>query len=312
MKTMKAVRIHAYGGKEALVYEDAPLPEIAGDEMLVRVRAAGINPIDWKVRDGYARDFLNFTLPFIPGWDIAGTVEKIGAKVTRFHPGDKIFAFIDLRRGGGYAEFAAVKEGEASFQPRALDPIKAAAVPLAALTAWQALFDIARLEAGQKVLIHAAAGGVGHFAVQFAAWRNAHTICTASARHHDFLNDIGAHEIIDYTKTPFEAVAKDVDVVLDTMSGDTRQRSWTVLKKGGILVTTLPPSPDQEAEKYGVRAAAMLVHPNSNQLAEIAELIDSERVHPSLQEVLPLMQADRAQKISRTGHTRGKIVLSVP
>jgi NADPH:quinone reductase-like Zn-dependent oxidoreductase len=309
--TMKAIRIHSYGGNEVLSYEKATVPEIAGDELLVRVHGAGVNPIDWKVREGYAKDFLNYNLPLTLGWDVSGTVEATGAEVRLFSPGDEVFAFIDLSRGGGYAEFAAVKESEAAFKPRSLNHLQAAAVPLAALTAWQALFDIARISEGQRILIHAAAGGVGHFAVQLAGWRNAHTVCTASAHNHDFLREIGAHELIDYTKTPFETAIKDVDVVLDTMAGEIRARSWKVLKKGGLLVTTLPPAPTKEAEEHHVKAADILVRPSSKQLGEIAELIDSGHVCPALQETFPLEQAAQALDRSKAGHTCGKIVLRV-
>jgi len=310
MATMKAIRIHSYGGADVLAYEDVPIPQIAEDEILVRVHAAGVNPVDWKVRQGYLKDFLVRQLPFIPGWDVSGTVEKAGAKVSAFAKGDAVYAFIDLARDGGYAEFCIAKPSEAAFKPQSLDHIQSAAVPLAALTAWQALFDHAGLQAGQKVLIHGAAGGVGHFAVQFAKWAGAHILCTASLKNHEFLLQIGAHECVDYNTTPFEEVAHDVDVVFDTMSGDTRERSWQVLKKGGILVTTLPPLPPEETFKaYGVKAAAMMVQPSSSQLGEIAELIDSGHVRPHVQTVLPLQEAAQAHTLSEAGHVRGKIVL---
>lgn len=311
METMKAIRIHSYGGRDVLVHEDAPVPEIGSDEILVKVQAAGVNPIDWKVREGYAKDFLRHRLPLIPGWDVSGTVAEAGSAVKTFKTGDEVFAFLDLNRGGGYAEYVVVKESEAAFKPASLDHYQAAAVPLAALTAWQSLFDIAGLGAGQRVLIHAAAGGVGHFAVQFARWGDAHAIGTASAPNHDFLLSIGAHEVIDYTRVAFAEVVREVDVVLDTLGGSAREQSWGVLKKNGILVTTLPPAPLREAEKHGMRAADMLVRPDGGQLGEIGELIDGGHVRPVIQEVLPLVRADRAQEISQAGHVRGKIVLSM-
>ncbi len=310
MATMKAIRIHSYGGTEVLTYEDIPIPQITEDEMLVRVYAAGINPVDWKVRQGYLKDFLSHSLPFVPGWDVAGVVDQTGPKVSAFSRGHGVYAFIDLGRNGGYAEFCVVKPSEAAFKPQTLDYTQAAAVPLAALTAWQALFDLANLQSGQKVLIHGAAGGVGHFAVQFAKWAGAHIVGTASRTNHEFLLQIGAHECIDYNTTRFEKVAHDIDVVLDTISGETRERSWQVLKKGGILVTTLPPLPPEKTiDAYGVKAAAMLVQPNSAQLGEIAELIDSGHVIPHVQTVLPLQDAARGHALSEAGHVRGKIVL---
>lgn len=312
MANMKAIRIHSYGGPDVLAYEDIPRPKIAPDELLLRVKAAGVNPVDWKTREGYLKDLLHHQLPFTPGWDVSGTVEEVGPQVATYAVGDSLYAFIDLARGGGYAEFCAVKSTEAAFTPQSLDHIETAAVPLAALTAWQSLFELAGLQAGQRVLIHAAAGGVGHYAVQLAKWAGAHVIGTASQQNHDFLRELGAHDVIDYTTSRFEDIVHDVDVVFDTIGGDTRERSWKVLKKGGILVTTLPPAPSEEITKaHGARAAAVLVQPNGQQLGEIAELIDSGHVKPHMHTVLPLSEAMRAHQLSASGHVRGKIVLKV-
>jgi len=239
MTTMKAVRMHEYGDPEVLKYEDAPRPEPASGEVLVRVYAAAVNPVDWKVRAGYTKGFLNYTLPLIPGWDLSGVVESVGAGVVDWKAGDEVYSRPDISRNGAYAEYIAVKGSELGRKPRSLDHVNSAAIPLAALTAWQALFDAAGLSAGQRVLVHAAAGGVGTFAVQLARWKGAYVIGTASERNHAFLRELGADETIDYTKTPFETAVRDVDVVLDTMAGETRQRSWQVLKKGGILVSIL-------------------------------------------------------------------------
>jgi NADPH:quinone reductase-like Zn-dependent oxidoreductase len=308
---MKAVEMHVYGGPEVLKYEDAARPDPATGEVLVRVHAAAVNPVDWKVRAGHLRGFLNYSLPLIPGWDLSGVVEATGAGVTDWKQGDAVYARPDLRRNGAYAEYIAVRASELGHKPRSIDHVQASAIPLACLTAWQALFDAGGLKAGQRVLIHAAAGGVGTFAVQLAKWKGAHVVGTASERNHAFLRELGADEVIDYTKTNFEEVVRDVDVVLDTLAGQTRDRSWNVLKKDGILVSILgQPSPDDAAQR-GVRAAGVFVEPNQAQLGEIAKLVDSGKLRPIIETVLPLAQAARAHEMNQTLHTRGKIVLQV-
>lgn len=311
MTTMKAVAMHAYGGPEVLKYEDAARPDPATGEVLVRVHAAAVNPVDWKVRAGHLKGFLNYSLPLIPGWDLSGVVEATGAGVTDWKQGDAVYARPDLRRNGAYAEYIAVRASELGHKPRSIDHVQASAIPLACLTAWQALFDAGGLKAGQRVLIHAAAGGVGTFAVQLAKWKGAHVVGTASERNHAFLRELGADEVIDYTKTNFEEVVRDVDVVLDTLAGQTRDRSWNVLKKDGILVSILgQPSPDDAAQR-GVRAAGVFVEPNQAQLGEIAKLVNSGKLRPIIETVLPLAQAARAHEMNQTLHTRGKIVLQV-
>ena len=311
MTTMKAVAMHAYGGPEVLKYEDAARPDPATGEVLVRVHAAAVNPVDWKVRAGHLRGFLNYSLPLIPGWDLSGVVEATGAGVSDWKQGDAVYARPDLRRNGAYAEYIAVRASELGHKPRSIDHVQASAIPLACLTAWQALFDAGGLKAGQRVLIHAAAGGVGTFAVQLAKWKGAHVVGTASERNHAFLRELGADEVIDYTKTNFEEVVRDVDVVLDTLAGQTRDRSWNVMKKDGILVSILgQPSPD-DAAQHGVRAAGVFVQPNQAELGEITKLVDSGKLRPVIETVLPLAQAARAHEMNQTLHTRGKIVLQV-
>jgi NADPH:quinone reductase-like Zn-dependent oxidoreductase len=309
---MKAVRFHNYGGPEVLRYEDAPRPEPGPGDVLVRVHAAAVNPVDWKVRAGHTKGFLDHPLPFIPGWDFSGVVESVGPGVTQWKPGDEVYGRPDLRRQGTYAEYAAVAASEIAFKPKSLDHVHAAAIPLAALTAWQALFDAAALTAGQTILIHAAAGGVGHFAVQFAHGIGAHVIGTASARNHAFLKELGADRLIDYTVTKFEDAVHGADAVLDTMAGEVRERSWQVLKKDGILVTILGPTPtDEEAAAHGVRTKLVFVQPNPAQLAEIAKWADSGKLKPCVETVLPLSDAAKAHEMNETLHTRGKIVLKV-
>jgi len=311
METMKAVRIHKFGGPEVLKYEDIPRPEPGSGEVLIRVHAAGVNPVDWKIREGHLKQMMNFSLPLIPGWDVSGVVESAGAGVTRLKKGDEVYSRPDLARNGSYAQYIVVRESEVALKPKSLDHVHAAAIPLAALTAWQALFDAAKLAAGQTVLIHAAAGGVGSFAVQLAKLKGARVIGTASKRNHDFLMELGADETVDYTSTRFEDAVRNVDVVLDTISGETQQRSWKVLKKGGFLVSILQPPSPEEAAAHGVRCAHTFVQPNVSQLAELAALIDTGKLKTIVETVLPLAEAAQAQELNKGGHTRGKIVLRV-
>ncbi|HWP34170.1 MAG TPA: NADP-dependent oxidoreductase [Thermodesulfobacteriota bacterium] len=317
METMKAVRIHEYGGPEVLRYEDAPRPEPGDGDVLVRVHAAGVNPVDWKVREGYLRKAVPHRLPLVLGWDLSGTVERLGPGASGFAPGEAVYARPDLARDGAYAEFIAVRAAELAPKPASLDHVQAAAVPLAALTAWQALFDAPApytsigLSPGQTILIHGAAGGVGHFAVQLARWRGARVIATASGKNERFVRELGADEFVDYTRQRFEEVVREVDAVLDTVGGQTQARSWRVIKKGGVLASIVGRPSEAEAEAHGVRAAYVFVQPSSAQLREIARLIDEGRLRPTVSEILPLAQARRAQELSQAGHVRGKIVLRV-
>ncbi|MEW6219847.1 MAG: NADP-dependent oxidoreductase [Thermodesulfobacteriota bacterium] len=311
MTTMQAVQQVGFGSAAVLALATVPRPQPGPGELLVRVRAAGVNPVDWKIREGYLRDFFDFRPPFIPGFDLSGIVEGVGPGVTAFEPGEEVFAFLPLARPGALAEYAVVKVEEAAAKPQTLTHTEAAGVPLAALTAWQALFDIASLGRGQSVLIHAAAGGVGHFATQLANWAGAHVIGTASAGNLDFLRQHGVHQGVDYTAGPFEEQVPAVDVVLDTLSGDTRERSWRLVKPHGILVSTLPPPPVVPAgAAAGVRGMHMLVRPSGAQLGRLADLIDSRVVRPEVT-VLPFVQIHQAQALSQSGHTRGKIVLAI-
>ena len=310
-RTMKAVRMHDYGDASKLVHEDAPKPTPAKGQMLVQVKVAGVNPVDWKIRSGMFRGGLEFTMPATLGFDVAGEVAEVGEGVTKFKKGDKVFAYLALDRGGGYAQFAIVQEEEAASMPAALDFVKAGATPLTSLTAWQCLFDVAKLQKGQTVLVHGGAGGVGHFAVQLAKWKGAKVIATASAENTDFVKGLGADQVIDYKATKFEDVVKDADVVLDAVGGNTTNRSAAVLKKGGILVSIAgEPDPALFAAK-GVRVADHLVQPSGTQLAEIAKLIQAGTVKPHVGTQLPLKDAAKAQQLSESGHSRGKIVLTV-
>jgi NADPH:quinone reductase-like Zn-dependent oxidoreductase len=310
MATMKAVRIHGYGGPEVLRYEECPRPEPGAGEVLVKVHAAGVNPVDWKIRAGYLKDYLRYSLPVILGWDLSGVVASVGAGVTAWKAGDEVYSRPDIARDGAYAEYIVVRESEVALKPKSLDHVHAAAIPLAALTAWQAL-EAGGLSAGQKVLVHAASGGVGSFAVQFAKLKGARVAGTASVRNQAFLKELGVDEPINYETTRFEDVVHDADMVLDALAGEVRTRSWKTLKKGGILVSILGPAPEEEAKAYGVRQTGVMVQANGAQLAEIAKLVDAGKVRVILDEVLPLAEAGKAHDLNATGHTRGKIVLRV-
>src|SRR5216117_1890383 len=310
-QTMKAIRIHNYGGPEALQYEDAPRPQPQAGEVLVRVHAAGVNPIDWKVREGHMKDFWPHKFPLILGWDLSGVVEKVGARVLQFKKGDKVYSLPDPTRDGAYADYIVVRESELALKPNSLHHIRAAAVPLAALTAWQSLFDTAQLQPGQRVLIHAGSGGVGHFAVQLAKWKGAYVFATASTKNQDLLRKLGVDEPIDYTQQRFEDVARDIDIVLDTLGGETQERSWSVLKKGGNLVSLVQPPSEKKAKELGVRAELLGAQPNGAQLAEIAKIIDSGKLAPVFDRILPLSEARRAHELSQSGRTHGKITMRV-
>lgn len=308
--TMKAVRMHEYGKPEVLVLEDAPRPEPKPNEVRVQVRAAGVNPVDWKIRSGsFTKAKSN--LPLILGGEIAGTVESCGAEVKGFKPGDEVWALLPLARWGGYAEYALVAEKDLAKKPKSMDFVHAAGVPLAALTAWQALVDTAGLKQGDTVLIHAGAGGVGHFAIQIAKAKGAKVIATASANHLEFLKSLGADVVIDYKAQKFEEVAKDVDIVLDSIGGETQERSFGCLKMGGFLVSIVLPPPKKKLDELGVKGAIILVQPNAKELDELAKLVEAKKLVCHVSEIVPLAEAKRAHELSEGGHTQGKIVLEV-
>jgi NADPH:quinone reductase-like Zn-dependent oxidoreductase len=268
---MKAIRMNSYGGPDVLTEEEVRTPEPSTREVLIEVYAAGVNPIDWKVREGYAKSWLKHKLPLVPGWDVSGVIVERGRKVEGFREGDEVYGKLDTARDGAYAEYVV----------------------------------------SQTVLIHAAAGGVGHFAVQFAKWKGARVIGTASGRNEEFVRQLGADMFVDYTTGRFEKKVSGVDCVLDTIGGDVLSRSLQVLKKGGIVVSTLDEPSPEELARYGVRAAQVMARGDAVQLRQIAELIDSGDVVPIVEAVLPLAEARRAHEMSQTGHVRGKIVLRV-
>ena len=306
-----AIRIHSYGGPEVLLYEQAPRPRVREGEVLIRVHAAGVNPLDWKMRAGELKEVIQYKLPVIPGWDVSGVVEEVGPGESGFKNGDEVFAMADPTRDGAYADYIAVREATVAMKPKSLHHVRAAATPVSALTAWRSLFDLGHLQSGQRILIHGGSGGVGHFAVQLAKWKGAHVLATASTKNHELLRKLGADETAHYTTQKFEDIARKVDIVLDTVGGETQERSWRVLNKGGVLISLVQPPSEEKANQFGVRGMMCSVQPDGAQLSKIAKLIDSAKLKPTIDRILPLREARRAHELSQNGHVHGKIVLRV-
>jgi NADPH:quinone reductase-like Zn-dependent oxidoreductase len=292
-----------------LELEDVLKPRPERDEVLIKVHAVSVNPVDFKLRSGAFKP-PGTVPPLTLGRDVSGVVESVGTGVTQVKPGDEVYALLDFAHGG-YAEYAIAPAAGTARKPRTLDHTGAAAVPLAATTAWQGLIDHGHLQAGERVLIHGAAGGVGLFALQFAKVRGAYAIVTAAREDTKLLRDLGADEVIDYQKTRFEDAVHDVDLVFDLIGGDTQRRSWAVIKDGGRMVSTLTPPSPQEAAKRHAQAAHFMAKPDARQLQEFTRLIDAGKVLVVVQETLLLEDVQRAHEKLEHGHTRGKIVLEV-
>jgi NADPH:quinone reductase-like Zn-dependent oxidoreductase len=299
---MKAVVMHETGDPDVLRYEEVERPEPGDGEVLIRVRAAAVNPIDWKYRRGLAEK----QLPAVLGSDISGTVEV--SRVEGFAEGDEVFGFA---ASGGYAEFATARSASIAKKPATVNHEQAAALPVAGLTAWQAVYDRGKLERGQTALIAGAAGGVGHFAVQFAKLAGARVIGTGSSRNRDFVLGLGADQYVDYTQQDVAEAVSGVDVAFDTVGGETTQSLLATLREGGILITIAAAPPTEAAQERGVRAELLVMSASSEQLARIADLIAEGDVRVELAEVIPLTEVQRAHELSESGHTRGKIVLTV-
>jgi len=308
---MKAIRMHTQGGPELLVYEDAPKPSLQPGDALVRVIATSITKTELTWDETYTDCDGRPRIPTIPGHEFAGIVDTLAPETEGVSVGDAVYALSSFCRDGSAAEFIPIRAADLAPKPHSLDFEQAAAVPLAGLTAWQALFDHAQIEKGQRVLIHGAAGGVGTYAVQLANWKGAEVIATASAKDHNFLRELGASEVIDYSHEHFEEKVKDVDVVLDAVGGETEQRSWGVLRRGGILIGIVGPVAAEKAASLGLRAAFFIVEPNRAQLIQLGDLIDKGTLRVVVGAVLPLVRAREAFEQASTGHKRGKIVLQV-
>ena len=310
MATMKAIRIHAYGGAENLKYDEVPRPEPQAGQVLIQVYAAGVNPIDWKIREGFFQQVYDYSLPVIAGADVAGVVASVGDGVTTLQPGQAVYGTADMALSGAYAEYAVGYADAIAPKPKTLDYIHAASIPIVAMTAWQALFDGANLQPGQSVLIHGGAGGVGRYAIQLAKWKRARVIATASAANLDDLRNLGADQAIDYASQPFEQQVKDVDVVLDLVGGETQARSWQIIRPGGVLVSTL--GVPESGIPQGIEAVPVFANLRANsQLQQIAQLIDDGQIKASIEQVFELAEAAKAQEVSQHGHPRGKLVLQV-
>lgn len=306
---MKAVRIHQYGGPEELKYEETADPVLNPDDVLIKIYATSINPVDWKIRQGHRKNTSQF--PLILGRDVSGVIEKVGDSVANFQPGDEVYANPDISRPGTYAEYVAVRASEIALKPVTIGHELAAAIPLAGLTAWQGLFDQGELKSGQKILIHGAAGGVGNMAVQLAKWKGAYVIGTASESNISFLKDLGADEVIDYRQEDFSEKLKDLDVVFDTIGGEVQTKSLKVLKPGGILVSTVGIQDEAALKAKGIRGAQYGTHPSADNLQALAQLVDAGKIRPIVSRIFPLKEIQEADRISEEGHTRGKIVLMV-
>ena len=301
--TMQAIRVYEYGAADQLKLEVAPQPEPKAGEVLVRVKAAGVNPADWKFRNGYMKAFVPLNFPWTPGLEGAGVVEAVGPDVTEFKPGDAVFGPINAT----YAEYTLAPVGELALKPATLSFDEAASVPVGALTAWEAV-EAAGIQPGQRVFVQGAAGGVGLFAAQLAKAKGAHVIGTASAVNLDFVRSLGV-EALDYDAAPFETVVHDVDVVIDTVGGEVLQRSWDVLKPGGLLVSVAGRATEEEAQARGKHFKGARRAPASN-LAAIADLITTGQLTPAIQATFALSEAAAAQQLCETGHGRGRIVLT--
>ncbi len=304
--TMQVVRIHKYGGPETLAFEKAPRPQPAADQVLIKLKAAGVNPTDFVMRSGGYKQFMPIEFPWTPGVEGAGVIEAVGTGVSAFKPGQEVYGIIM----GGYAEFALAGVKDIQLKPKGLTFEQAASISMGALTAWGAVFDAAHVESGQRVLVHGAAGGVGGYAVQLARWKGVHVTGTASAGNLDFIRSLGVESAIDYKAAPFETMVHDMDAVIDTVGGDVIERSFKVLRPDGIFVTIAGRLDPEAGKAQGVRAAGGRRTALEN-LAKISELIESKKIMTSVGKVFPLSQARQAQELSQTRHGHGRIILQI-
>lgn len=304
---MQAVRIHDYGDASVLKLEQAPRPEPQANQVLIRLRAAGVNPADSAMRNGAFKQFMELQFPWTPGLEGAGTVEGVGAEVQTFKPGDEVYGFLS----GGYAEYAVGNANDLQVKPSKLTMEEAAASPMGTAMAWAALIENAKLEAGQQVLILGAAGGIGAFATQMALWKGARVIGVTSSQNLEFVRSLGARQVIDYAAAHFEDTVRDVDVVVDTVGGEMPERSWQTMRKGGILVTVAARLSADSGQAHGMRAASAR-RPTFGDHQQISELLEQGNLRPTIRQTFTLAQAREAQELSETRHGRGRIILSIP
>lgn len=310
---MKAIVIDNYGGKEQLKERETEVPGISENQVLMEVHATSINPIDWKVREGYLKEMLPFEFPVILGWDAAGIITETGGNVTGFNVGDRVFARPATTNQGTYAEFVPVDEELLAKMPEEMSFEEAAAIPLAGLTAWQCLVDFSEIKKGDKVLVHAGAGGVGSFAIQLANHFGAYTATTASKENESFVKSLGADEVINYKDEDFSEILSNYDIVLDAIGGEVLEKSYQVLKQGGKLVSIAGQPSEADAEKYGVKAGFHWLEPKGEQLQQLADLYTAGKLTSNVGHTFELTEQGLkdAHELSETHHARGKIVIKV-
>ena len=308
---MKAVRIHQYGGREVLSIDDIPVPIIGPDEVLVRVVAASINPVDWKVREGYLAQMIPHALPLTLGWDVSGVVEQVGAEVTQWQVGDAVFSRPDLARNGTYAEYVAIRANECARKPRTISHVEAASLPLAGITAWEAMMDTAQVKAGQRVLVQAGSGGVGSLAIQLVKAAGATVIATASGRNRALVESLGVDQFVDYTATRVADAVEPVDAVFDTIGGEVQEAAWSILKPGGIQVSIISPPSEEKANAMGLRAGFVFIGPNAPVLERLAGMVDGGKLRPIVGAEFALEDIAAAHALSESGRAVGKIVIYV-
>ncbi|HLQ98410.1 MAG TPA: NADP-dependent oxidoreductase [Candidatus Dormibacteraeota bacterium] len=309
---MKAIVIEQYGGAEELIEKELPKPVIKDNQVLIEMHATSINPIDWKVREGYMKEGMTFDFPLILGWDAAGVVSEVGENVTKFKVGDEVFARPAMENGT-YSEYVAVEEDLVALKPQHVSFEEAASVPLAGLTAWQCIVDFGKIKAGDKILIHAGSGGVGSLGIQIAKSLGAYVLSTASGKNEAFLKELGVDEFINYETTDFTKVVKDVDLVVDTMGGEILQKSLDVVKPGGRLVSITGQPDAEKAKANNITAELLWLNPNGKQLAELGELMEKGKVNTHIGHTVPLTAEGlrEAHELSETHHAKGKIVISI-
>ena len=305
--TMQAIQAHDYGGAEVLVLEKTPRPEPDADQVSIRLKAAGVNPADWKYRSGMFKQFMPLQFPWTPGLEGSGIVEAVGANVTNFKKGDAIYGIL---KSGSYVEYSIAAANEIQPKPESISFEEAASLPVGALTAWGAVIDTANVQAGQRVLVHGAAGGVGSYATQLAKWKGANITGTASANNLKFVRSLGAENVMDYNATRFETVLKDFDVVIDTVGGDIPERSFQVLRSGGVFVTVAGRLAEDAGKAQNIRATRA-GRASADKLIIISQLIEAKQLKPVVGPVFPLRKARQAQELSQTGHGRGRIILKM-
>jgi NADPH:quinone reductase-like Zn-dependent oxidoreductase len=307
---MKAMRIHRYGPPNVFTLDDVALPHYTVSDVLIRVAASGVNPIDWKIRSGAKAQAMHFPMPLTLGWECAGTIDAVGHLVTGFKPGDRVFAMPEFTRGGTYAEYVAVDATRIALMPRTVAVSVAATLPMTALAAWSAI-EAADLQSGQHVLIHGGAGGVGSIAIQLARLKGARVTTTVSTRDVDRTRALGADEVIDYSRHNFADQVRQVDAVVDTIGGPTQEASWGVLKPGAVLVTLTQPAPEGRAESTGVRTVQVMTQPRGEVLKEIAALIDAGQLLPLGCHSYPLGDVARVHESGEAGSLAGRTALHV-